>query len=43
MSYTKRVLERLNERYAYQPEFQQADDEVLISIAPAVDANPEYE
>ena len=43
MSYTQRVLEQLNERYADQPEFLQAADEVLTSIAPAVDANPEYE
>ena len=43
MSYTQRVLEQLNERYADQPEFLQAANEVLTSIAPAVDANPEYE
>ena len=43
MSYTQRVLAELNERYADQPEFLQAADEVLTSIAPAVDANPEYE
>ena len=43
MSYTQRVLAELKERYADQPEFIQAADEVLTSIAPAVDANPEYE
>ena len=43
MSYTQRVLAELNERYADQPEFLQAADEVLASIAPAVDSNPEYE
>ena len=43
MSYTERVLAELNERYADQPEFLQAADEVLTSIAPAVDSNPDYE
>ena len=43
MSYTQKVIDELNERYADQPEFIQAADEVLTSIAPAVDANPAYE
>ena len=43
MSYTERVIEELHERYSDQPEFIQAADEVLTSIAPAVDANPAYE
>ena len=43
MSYSQRVLGELRERYADQPEFLQAADEILNSIAPAVDANPEYE
>ena len=43
MSYSQRVLAELRERYADQPEFIQAADEVLESIAPAVDANPAYE
>ncbi len=43
MSYTQRVIDELHERYADQPEFIQAADEVLTSIAPAVDAEPAYE
>ncbi|MDY2778191.1 MAG: NADP-specific glutamate dehydrogenase [Collinsella sp.] len=43
MSYTERVIEDLRERYADQPEFIQAAEEVLLSIAPAVDADPAYE
>ena len=43
MSYTQRIVAELHERYADQPEFIQAADEVLTSIAPAVDANPAYE
>ena len=43
MSYSQRVLAELRERYADQPEFVQAADEVLESIAPAADADPAYE
>ena len=43
MSYSQRVLAQLRERYADQPEFVQAADEVLTSIAPAADADPAYE
>ena len=43
MSYTQRVLDQVKERFADQPEFVQAADEVLQSIAPAADANPAYE
>ena len=43
MGYTQRVIDQLKERYADQPEFIQAADEVLTSIAPAVDAEPAYE
>lgn len=43
MSYTKRVIEELHERYADQTEFIQAADEVLTSIAPVVDSEPAYE
>ena len=35
MSYTQRIVAELHERYADQPEFIQAADEVLTSIAPA--------
>ncbi len=43
MSYVNDVLERTTARYSYQPEFCQAITEVLHSIAPAVEANPQYE
>ncbi|MFR4569251.1 MAG: NADP-specific glutamate dehydrogenase [Collinsella stercoris] len=43
MTYTERVIAELHERYADQPEFIQAADEVLTSIAPAVDNGPAYE
>ena len=43
MTYTDRVVAQLHERYADQPEFIQAADEVLTSIAPAVNDNPAYE
>ena len=43
MTYSQRVLAELKERFADQPEFLQAADEVLTTIAPAVDANPAYE
>ena len=43
MSYTQRIIEELRERYADQPEFIQAATEVLETIAPAVEAHPEYE
>ena len=43
MTYSQRVIAELRERYADQPEFIQAADEVLTSIAPAVDSNPAYE
>lgn len=43
MTYTERVIAELHERYADQPEFIQAADEVLTSIAPAVDNEPVYE
>lgn len=43
MSYVSEVLERTTTRYNYQPEFCQAVTEVLNSIAPAVDSNPQYQ
>ena len=43
MSYVSEVLERTTTRYSYQPEFCQAVTEVLNSIAPAVDSNPQYQ
>ena len=43
MSYTAKVIDELNERYADQPEFLQAATEVLETIEPAVEAHPEFE
>ncbi len=43
MSYVSEVLARTTTRYDYQPEFCQAVTEVLNSIAPAVDSNPQYQ
>ncbi len=43
MSYVNDVLERTTKRYNYQPEFCQAVTEVLKSIEPAVEANPQYQ
>lgn len=43
MSYVSEVLERTTTRYSYQPEFCQALTEVLNSIAPAVESNPQYQ
>ncbi len=43
MSYSERVMAELKERYADQPEFLQAADEVLSTLQPALDAHPEYE
>ena len=43
MSYVSEVLERTTTRYNYQPEFCQAITEVLNSIAPAVESNPQYQ
>lgn len=43
MSYVNEVLERTTTRYHYQPEFCQAVTEVLGSIAPAVESNPQYQ
>lgn len=43
MNYSERVIEGLKERYADQPEFIQAAEEVLTTLQPALDAHPEYE
>ena len=43
MTYTERVIADLRDRNADQPEFIQAAEEVLTSIAPCVEANPDYE
>ena len=43
MSYVDAVLGDLKQRNADQPEFIQAATEVLASLRPVIDANPEYE
>jgi glutamate dehydrogenase (NADP+) len=42
MSYVGEVLEGLKQRNPDQPEFIQAVTEVLASLRPVIDANPEY-
>jgi len=43
MSYTMRVLEQTKQRNANEAEFIQAMTEILSTLAPYVDARPEYE
>ncbi|MDO4405217.1 MAG: NADP-specific glutamate dehydrogenase [Atopobiaceae bacterium] len=43
MTYSERVIADLKERYADQPVFIQAAEEVLSTLQPALDAHPEYE
>ena len=43
MSYVESVLERLKAQNPNEPEFHQAATEVLNSLAPAIEANPQYE
>ena len=43
MSYVDRVLGELEERYSEQKEFLQTATEVLNSLRPVIDANPQYE
>lgn len=43
MTYVNRVLEKVIEKNAAQPEFIQAATEVLHSLEPIVEANPQYE
>lgn len=42
-AYIERVIEEVKERNAGEPEFVQTVEEVLYSLAPAVEAHPEYE
>ena len=37
------AIEKVEARYAHQPEFVQAVKEVAITIAPLYDAHPEYD
>ncbi|MDY2788382.1 MAG: NADP-specific glutamate dehydrogenase [Atopobium sp.] len=43
MSYSSEVIAQLKERYADQPEFIQAAEEVLVSLQPVLDVHPEYQ
>ncbi len=43
MSYVDRVLDELKVRYADQKEFLQTAEEVLDSLRPVIEANPQYE
>lgn len=43
MSYSQQVFAELSARYAYQPEFLQAVQEVLGTLQPALDKNPAYQ
>ncbi len=41
--YIERVLEETRAKNATEPEFLQTVEEVLTSLAPVIDAHPEYE
>lgn len=43
MAYVERIIEELKKRYAYQPEYIQASEEVLGTLRPLLAANPQYE
>ena len=43
MSYVQRVISNLQDRYAYEPVFLQAVQEVLHSLQPVLNKNPHYE
>ena len=43
MSYVERVLENLKKANPNEPEFHQAATEILTSLAPVMEAHPEYE
>ncbi len=43
MNYSEKVIAELKDRYADQPEFIQAAEEVLSTLQPALDAHPEFE
>ena len=43
MSYVQRVISNLQDRYAYEPVFLQAVQEVLHSLQPVLDKNSQYE
>ncbi|MBR5882863.1 MAG: NADP-specific glutamate dehydrogenase, partial [Mailhella sp.] len=43
MSYVQRVMDGLRAKYAYQPEFLQAVEEVLFSLQPLFAKESKYE
>lgn len=43
MTYVERVMESLKNNYAHEPVFLQAVQEVLQSLQPVLDKNPDYE
>lgn len=43
MSYLQSVIDYVKKKYPYEPEFCQTVEEVLTSVAPVVEAHPEYE
>ena len=43
MTYVEQVLENLKKRNPNEPEFHQAATEILTTLAPVVEAHPEYE
>lgn len=43
MSYVQRVMDSLKEKYAYEPVFLQAVQEVLQTLQPLLEKNPRYE
>ena len=42
-AYISSVIEKVRKKYAHEPEFVQTVEEVLHSIEPVINANPEYE
>ena len=42
MSYVDSVIERVKAKDSNEPEFIQAVTEVLTSLKPVIDANPQY-
>ena len=43
MSYVDSVIEQVKDKNANEPEFIQAVTEVLTSLKPVIDTNPEYQ
>lgn len=43
MSYVQRVIKQVKEKNTHEPEFIQAVTEVLTSLEPVIEANPQYE